>query len=77
VDRPDQVVAARRYHDFLVWQLTTRPRFVDAVEALLNPILGKSLVVYADKPDDEPLIPTRGDGCTTEPRPVGGADRRR
>jgi SAM-dependent methyltransferase len=68
VDRPEQVGAARRYHDFLVWQLTTRPRFVDAVEDLLNPILGKSLVVYADKP---------ADARPAEPRPVSGAERRR
>ena len=50
VDRSEPALLARRYHDFLVWQLTTRPRFVDAVERRLNPILGKSLVLYAEKP---------------------------
>ncbi|MDQ3940388.1 MAG: class I SAM-dependent methyltransferase [Actinomycetota bacterium] len=39
----------RIYHRFLVWQITTRPRPVDALERILNPVLGKSLVVYATK----------------------------
>jgi SAM-dependent methyltransferase len=40
----------RRYHDFLVWELTHRPTWTRAVERALAPVLGKSLVVYADKP---------------------------
>ena len=39
----------RLYHRFLVWQITQRPRPVDALEHVLNPVLGKSLVFYADK----------------------------
>jgi SAM-dependent methyltransferase len=39
----------RLYHRFLVWQITQRPRPVDALESVLNPVLGKSLVFYADK----------------------------
>jgi SAM-dependent methyltransferase len=49
VDRAEPTRLTRRYHDFLVWQLSTRPRFVDAVERGLNPILGKSLVLYGQK----------------------------
>jgi SAM-dependent methyltransferase len=49
VDNADARIA-RRYHDFLVWELTNRPRWTRALERALSPVLGKSLVVYADKP---------------------------
>jgi SAM-dependent methyltransferase len=34
------------YHRFLVWQLMNRPPLVDSLEKTLDPVLGKSLVVY-------------------------------
>lgn len=37
------------YHRFLVWQITRRPPLVDAIEHALDPVLGKSLVLYARK----------------------------
>ncbi len=37
------------YHRFLVWDLMKKPRLTRALERILNPILGKSLVVYARK----------------------------
>ena len=49
VDRVDPPWAVRRYHDFLVWQITKQPRWVASVDRALNPVLGKSLVVYAQK----------------------------
>jgi SAM-dependent methyltransferase len=48
VNEPDRPVA-RRYHDFLVWQLTNNPRWLAAVDRALNPLLGKSLVVYTQR----------------------------
>ena len=42
--------AVRAYHRFLVWDLTHRPRFARAAERLLDPLIGKSLVLYAAKP---------------------------
>ena len=39
----------RTYHRFLVWDITARPAITRAAEALLNPLLGKSVVVYAEK----------------------------
>ena len=48
VDR--DTAAVRAYHRLLVWDLTERPRLTRAAERLLDPLLGKSLVVYADKP---------------------------
>jgi hypothetical protein len=41
--------AVRAYHRMLVWDLTERPWVTRAAESLLDPVLGKSLVVYADK----------------------------
>jgi hypothetical protein len=41
----------RAYHRLLVWEITARPRGLRAVDAVLRPVLGKSLVVYARKPE--------------------------
>jgi SAM-dependent methyltransferase len=42
--------AVRKYHDFLVWELTNRPRWTRILDRTLNPVLGKSVVLYAEKP---------------------------
>jgi ubiquinone/menaquinone biosynthesis C-methylase UbiE len=39
------------YHQLLVWDIMKRPALTRVAEATLNPILGKSLVVYFAKPD--------------------------
>jgi SAM-dependent methyltransferase len=43
-------VPSRLYHQMLVWDILKRPWVTRAAEHALNPVLGKSLVVYADKP---------------------------
>lgn len=40
----------RAYHRLLVWDLMRRPLATRVPERLLNPLLGKSLVVYFEKP---------------------------
>jgi len=40
----------RTYHRMLVWDITKRPRALRVADRVLNPILGKSLVVYLEKP---------------------------
>jgi SAM-dependent methyltransferase len=40
----------RAYHGFLVWGIVRRPRWLERSERALNPLLGKSLVVYLEKP---------------------------
>jgi len=45
----DDAYLTRRYHAFLVWELTNRPRWTRILERTLNPVLGKSLVVYAER----------------------------
>ncbi|MCO7222439.1 class I SAM-dependent methyltransferase [Klenkia sp. PcliD-1-E] len=48
VDRSPAPV--RAYHRVLVWDLTERPWVTRTAEKLLDPVIGKSLVVYATKP---------------------------
>ncbi|MCZ2805013.1 class I SAM-dependent methyltransferase [Modestobacter sp. VKM Ac-2983] len=48
VDRDTALV--RAYHRLLVWDLVHRPWLTRTAERLLDPLLGKSLVLYADKP---------------------------
>jgi SAM-dependent methyltransferase len=49
VNRPERAVA-RRYHDVLVKQIMENPPYLGRLDAVLNPVLGKSLIVYAVKP---------------------------
>jgi hypothetical protein len=62
VERDAAVV--RAYHRMLVWDLTKRPWATRTAERVLDPVLGKSLVVYADKPG----VPQR-DGGSAGGRP--------
>lgn len=48
--RRDDAVLPRLYHRFLVWDMTARPPVTRLLERALNPVLGKSVVVYLDKP---------------------------
>lgn len=41
----------RAYHRVLVWDITDTPALTRWADRLLNPVLGKSLVVYARKPE--------------------------
>jgi SAM-dependent methyltransferase len=50
----DEHWAARAYHQLLLWDIAgTQPmaRFTRLADRLLNPFIGKSLVVYATKPE--------------------------
>jgi hypothetical protein len=37
------------YHRMLVWDMMKKPRITRTAERLLNPVLGKSLVLYLEK----------------------------
>jgi len=39
-------IVTRIYHKLLVWDLLKRPKFTQILERLLNPIMGKSVVMY-------------------------------
>jgi SAM-dependent methyltransferase len=47
--RDDAHVLVRAYHQLLVWDITSATPFTRIPERLLNPVLGKSLVVYLEK----------------------------
>jgi SAM-dependent methyltransferase len=61
--RDDGHPLAQAYHRLLVWDITKRPALTRLAEQALNPLIGKSLVVYARKPSNftpnERLLPTR------------------
>ena len=48
--RRDEVLAVRLYHRLLVWDITRRPRSLRLLERALDPLVGKSLVLYLRKP---------------------------
>jgi ubiquinone/menaquinone biosynthesis C-methylase UbiE len=48
--RDDQHPLVRAYHALLVWDITTASPLTRLPDRLLNPVLGKSLVIYARKP---------------------------
>jgi len=48
-DNQDQNWLIKQYHRFLVWDLMDRPWLTRALEAVLNPIMGKSVVLYFRK----------------------------
>ncbi len=50
VDRADHPLVAA-YHRFLVWDMMNRPVLTRGLERLLDPVIGKSLVVYLRKPE--------------------------
>jgi SAM-dependent methyltransferase len=50
VTREDHLLV-RAYHKVLVWDITDAPSLTRTSERLLNPVLGKSLVVYLKKPE--------------------------
>ncbi|MGA8211150.1 MAG: methyltransferase domain-containing protein [Nocardioidaceae bacterium] len=47
----DQHPLVRAYHRLLVWDIMRRPGVTRWAERALNPLIGKSLVVYLRKPD--------------------------
>jgi len=45
-----QSIPSRLYHRLLVWDIVRRPLLTRVTEQALNPLLGKSLVMYAEAP---------------------------
>ncbi len=54
----DDFPLVKLYHRLLVWDITDHPAVTRVAEQVLNPILGKSLVVYATKPVGRQTLPT-------------------
>ncbi len=51
--------AVAAYHRLLVWEIVKRPRVTRLAARVLDPLIGKSLVVYLRKPE-APSVPDRG-----------------
>jgi SAM-dependent methyltransferase len=47
----DDHPAVRAYHRLLVWDIMRAPAVTRTIDRLANPLIGKSLVVYATKPE--------------------------
>jgi SAM-dependent methyltransferase len=42
----------QRYHRMLIWDIENKPVYTRALEQMLDPLMGKSLVVYARRMDE-------------------------
>jgi SAM-dependent methyltransferase len=51
--------AVAAFHRFLVWDIVKRPWLTRALEAVLAPLMGKSLVVYVEKPSAPAVLPAQ------------------
>ncbi len=51
VDKPNNP-AVTAYHKLLVWDMMSRPWLTRTAEAALNPLIGKSVALYFEKPAD-------------------------
>lgn len=49
VDKPEHP-AVKAYHKLLVWDMMSQPKLTRATEAVLNPLVGKSVALYFEKP---------------------------
>jgi hypothetical protein len=61
--------AVAAYHRFLVWDIERSPWLTRALERILSPLIGKSLVLYFEKP----LTATTSRVETEQPRQVVAA----
>jgi 2-polyprenyl-3-methyl-5-hydroxy-6-metoxy-1,4-benzoquinol methylase len=43
-------MAVKAYHQLLVWDMVSRPWLTRTAESLLNPLIGKSVALYFEKP---------------------------
>jgi hypothetical protein len=64
--------AVSAYHRLLVWDIVSAPLVTRTADRMLNPLIGKSLVVYLDKPDRVAQLRDAGPA-----RPPGVPGRRR
>ena len=51
-NRAEDHPLVKAYHRFLVWDLMKRPLLTRALEAILNPVMGKSVAMYFTQEGD-------------------------
>lgn len=64
-------VPVRAYHKLLVWDMMRAPRLTRGAERVLNPVMGKSLVIYLRKPAVRVGDGPTGAGTTARPVVAG------
>jgi hypothetical protein len=52
------------FHRLLVWDIEKAPRLTRYADRLLNPLVGKSLVVYLEKPAAPARVPSPDERST-------------
>ena len=52
VEKPEHP-AVKAYHKLLVWDMMSQPTLTRVAEAALNPLVGKSVALYFEKPDSD------------------------
>jgi SAM-dependent methyltransferase len=73
----DDHPAVAAYHRLLVWDIVKAPKLTRYTEKVLNPLVGKSLVVYLVKPRAAvPLAPVSVRSTDTPERTLAGAGAR-
>ncbi len=69
----DQHRLVQGYHRLLVWDITTASPLTRVPDRLLNPVIGKSLVVYLEKPLVGSPVPAPGSPRPALVAPLAGA----
>ena len=49
--RNDDHPLAKAYHKLLVWEIMKQPRTLQVAARVLDPMIGKSMVLYVRKPE--------------------------
>jgi SAM-dependent methyltransferase len=65
---------ASSYHKLLVWDIMHKPAITRVADQALNPLIGKSLVVYATKPPAAREAPVPGHPGRHAATPAGAAE---
>ena len=65
--RNDDHPLARAYHRLLVWEIMKRPAIMRLADRALNPLIGKSVVVYAAKPAAGAAVASEAGGVRRAP----------
>ncbi len=60
----DEHPLVRAYHRLLVWEMVENPPILRAIDTVLNPVLGKSLILYATRP---PAATRRSESVDAQP----------
>lgn len=67
----DRHPAVAAYHRLLVWDIVKAPKVTRYADRVLNPLIGKSLVVYLIKPEAAANEPEGGRDRVDRPSPMG------